>query len=230
MPKLNDVKGVAEKPKKKSAKQVPSKEVCGKLIGKIAKYNAAADRAKSAQGEMAELAPLLVAEGLEYVFTNNCDCREDTKKQIKSVNLTEPKVDEQEPETVQFTWSTRTGKCDPEVVKAHFASVVTLEGKPADVNKYAEWVILADFDKKALCDAKGRFSQARFDKFKNAIQAVADELGIENPLTFYKEFKATSEMNDLRFKELDPSQNLALHLVLPTSTSLEPVRSNGDEQ
>lgn len=35
MPKLNDVKGVAEKPKKKSAKQVPSLEVKGNLVGQL---------------------------------------------------------------------------------------------------------------------------------------------------------------------------------------------------
>jgi len=233
MPKLNEIKGIAEKPKKKSAKQVPALEVKGKLVGQIAKYNAASDRAKLAQGEMAEIAPTLLAEGLEFVFTHNCECREDTKKQIKSVNLTEPRTEDmapdEAPEAVQFSWSTRAGKCDAIVVKAHFADLVTVDDKPADVNKYAEDVIVVDFDKKALMDSKGKFMQARFDKFKKALDEVAAELNIENPLTFYKEFKQTGDMNDLRFKELNPSQNLALHLVLPTSSSLEPVRSNGEE-
>lgn len=182
---------------------------------------------------MAEIAPTLIAEGLDFVFTHNCDCREDTKKQVKSVNLTEPRTEDlasdEAPEAVQFSWSTRAGKCDAEVVKAHFTGLVGTDAKPVDVNKYAEWVIVSDFDKKALLDSKGKFMQARFDKFKKALDAVAEELGIENPLTFYKEFKATPEMNDLRFKELDAAQNLALHLVLPTGTSLEPVRSNGEE-
>ena len=234
MPKLNEIKGLAEKPKKKAAKQVLAKEITGKLVGQIAKYNAAADRAKLAQGEMAEIAPVLLAEGLEFVFDHNCACREDTKQQIKSVNLTEPRTEDmaagdEAPEAVQFSWSTRTGKCDAALVKAHFAALVTLEGKSADVNKYAEDVIVVDFDKKALLDSKGKFMQARFDKFKKALDEVAAELSIENPLTFYKEFKATGEMNDLRFKELDTQQNLALHLVMPTSCSLEPVRSNGED-
>jgi len=233
MPKLNEVKGVAEKPKKKSAKQVPSLEVSGKLIGQVKKYNAAADRAKLAQGEMTEIAPTLLAEGLDYVFEHNCEYREDTKKQIKSVNLTEPRTEDmapdEAPEAVQFSWSTRAGKCDRALVEAHLKALVTVEGKPVDPNKYAEDVIVVEFDKKALVDSKGKFMQTRFDKFKKALDAVATELGIDNPLTFYKEFKPTAEMNDLRFKELNPKQNLALHLVLPTSSSLEPVRSNGDE-
>jgi len=231
MPKFNDIKGIAEKPNKKSAKQVPVKEIEGDIVGYIARYNAAADRAKAAAAEMAELAPALQAEGLEFVFEHNCACREDTKQQIKSVNLTEPAVaGDDQPEMLQFTWSTRAGKCDRATVQAHFNGLTTIEGTPVNLNKYAEDVIVADFNKEALTDSKGRFMQARFDKFKKALDEVAAELGIENPLTFYKEFKPVSEMNDLRFKELDLLQNLALHTVLPTSSSLKPIRSNGDQE
>lgn len=232
MPKLNEIKGVAEKPKTKSKKVVPVMEVTGGLVGKIAAYNAAADRAKLAQAEMAEIAPTLLVEGLEFVFNHNCGCRDDTKRMIKSVNLTEPSLGlcrDETPEAVQFSWSARAGKCDRASVEAHLKALVTVEGKPVDPNRYAEDTIVVDFDKKALVDARGRFMQTRFDTFKKVMDDVAAELGIENPLTFYKEFKATGEMNDLRFKELTPAQNLALHTVLPTSSSLEPVRHNGDE-
>jgi hypothetical protein len=229
MPKLNDIKGIAEKPAKKSAKQVPVKVVAGELIGKVAKYNAAADRAKAAQAEMTEIAPVLQAEGLEYVFEHNCACRDNTKLQIKSVNLTEPVAGDAEPEKLQFTWTSRAGKCNRDVVKAHFDGLTTLAGTPADMNKYADYVVVAEFDKEVFVDAKGKFMQVRFDRFKKAMDAVSAELGIENPLTFYKEFKATAEVSDLRFQEFDLEQNLALQLVLPTATALKPIRSNGEE-
>ena len=226
MPKLNDIKGIAEKQKKKPAKEVPALIVEDTDL--ISRYNAAADRAKQAEGVMAEIAPKLTAEGLSYVFSHNCACRTDTKKQIKSVNLVEVQDDGTQ-EVVQFTWSTRAGKIDEEVIKAHFTDLSTIEGKEANPNQYAEWVINAEFDKKALLDSKGKFMQARFDRFKKALDEAAAELGIENPLTFNKEFKVTKEANDLRFQQFTPAQNMELHLVLPTSTSLEPVRSKEDE-
>lgn len=225
MPKLNDIKGVAEKTKKKPAKEVPSVEV---LELQIAEYNAAADQMKAARKKMDELAPELLVEGLSYVFRHNCTMSGDTKKQIKSVNLVETQKNGST-EAIQFTWSSRVLKIDQPAVAEHFKALAGAGGRPVDINKYAEWVIGADFDKKVFNNTLGRFDQKRFDKFKAAIQATADELGVENPLSFYKEFKATPELNDLRFQELNFTQNLALHAVLPTGTSLEPIRSNDEE-
>jgi hypothetical protein len=222
MPKLNEIKGITEKTKKKSAKEIPSLEL---LECQIAKYNAAADRLKAARKEMDYLAPELLVEGLSYVFRHNCTMQDDTKKQIKSVNLVEPQRDGST-EAIQFTWSSRVLKIDQPAVAEFFKTLTGNDGRPVDINKYAEWVIGADFDKKVFNNGNGRFDQKRFDKFKADIQATADELGVENPLSFYKEFKATADLNDIRFQELNYTQNLALHAVLPTGTSLEPIRSN----
>jgi hypothetical protein len=230
MPKLQEIKGVAEKVKKSSAKQVPALVVCSELAGRIERYNAAADKARAAQAEMAELAPDLIAEGLDYVFRHNCLFDTDTKRQIKSVNLTEPEADETgTAQALQFTWSVRMGKVDEAAIKAFFSNLTGKDGKLVDVNDYAEWVLSADFDKGVFVNGTGKFDQKRFDKFKAAIQSAADDLNVENPLSFAKEFKPIKEANERRFNQLTPKQNLLLHTVMPTSASLEPIRSKETE-
>jgi hypothetical protein len=176
---------------------------------------------KEAQAEMDELAPELKDTGLQYVFKHNCVTKDCPKQQIKSVNLVEPKGDGEE--VVQFTWTTKTLKMDSEVVTAYFKS--RLPG--LNVNDYAEWVINADFDKDVFV-VGGKFDQRRFDRFRAAIQAVAEELGVTNPLSFSKEFKATAEACDIRFQQLNAVQNLALHDVMPTSLMLKPQRAKED--
>ncbi len=226
MPKLTDIKGVQEKKAKKPGRDVPSVQISPELFGKVAAYNAAADAAKAAHAKMKELMPELTAEGLVCVFETNVVHADDPKQQIKSVNLTEPKTSGSagNPEALQFTWTTKPLKLDEKAVKGFFARLVPDFGTTVDINDYAEWVLVADFDKKVFQNDKGRFDQGRFDKFLAKIQEAADELGVDNPLTLSKDFRPVKEAHERRFRELNLAQNLGLHTVLPTSTSLEPVR------
>jgi hypothetical protein len=223
MPKLEKINGLAEKTGKSSHKEVSSIAVSKEMAGFVAAYNAAADRLQEAQAAMDRLAPDLRLEGLTYIFQHNYACRQDTKKQIKSVNLTEPADGLPEgklPEAVQFSWTTRALKCDPKVVEAWFATL----GKPLDVRNYGEWVPAATFDKNVFVQ-NGRFNQTLFGEFLVGVQRAADRLGIVNPLTLTQEFRHTKDMNDRRFQELKPSQNLHLQEIMPTAVSLQPIRS-----
>lgn len=229
MAKLKDIGGL-EQAKKKTSKEVPVTLVKGDVVRR---YNEACDQIDRAEAVCKELAPELHEIGLEYVFAHNCENGENPKRFINSVNIQDGADDAEPGQTVMFTWTRKAKAMDAAAVEALFndPELKTTARKPANVNDYVAWVPKADFDAKVFMVAeKGRmkFSQERYDAFRKAIQAVADEFSVTNPLSTSKVFGPVEDFQDRRFKDFTAEQNQHIAEVMPTTVSLSPVRLNED--
>lgn len=220
MAKLKDIKTLDAKPKKKSAKEVPSIGFGGDAVKR---YNEAQDQIANAEAVCKELAPDLIDTGCRYVFEKNCT---PGTKPINSVNLVDA-----DGEKLMVTWTRKSKAMDAAAVEAFFDGMKTLAKKPANVNDYAAFVPVAAFDAKIFMVANAKtarveFSQERYDAFNEAIQKVADRFSVASPLSCGKVFVAQPDFQERRFVDFDVDANMALMDVMPTSVSLETVRSD----
>lgn len=229
MAKLKDISTLEKAKPKKSRKEIPTTRVTGDVVRR---YNEACDQLDRAEAVCKELAPELNEVGMEMVFQHNCT---PGNKPINSFIITDGEDDESKGTgSVMFTWQRKAKACDPKAVEAFFNGVKTQEKKAANVNDYVGWFPVADFDAKVFLVAdktsgKVKFSQERYDAFLAAIQAVADQFKVTNPLSCAKVFGPQPDFQERRFKDFDVETNISIAEVLPTSTSLEPVRSDEEE-
>lgn len=228
MAKLKDISTLATAKPKKSRKEIPTTRVEGDVVRR---YNEACDQMARAEAVCKELSPELTEVGMEMVFQHNCT---PGNKPINSYIIVDGEDDESKGTgSVMFTWQRKAKACDPKVVEAFFGSVKTRENKAANVNDYAGWTPVASFDAKVFLvvdkTGKPKFSQERYDAFLAAIQAVAEQFQVPNPLSCTKAFGPQPDFQERRFKDFDAETNISIAEVLPTSTSLEPVRSDEDE-
>lgn len=220
MAKLKDIKSLETKPKKKSAKEVPSIDFSGDAVKR---YNEAQDQIANAEAVCKELAPSLIDTGCRFVFEQNCT---PGNKPINSVNLVDDRG-----EKLMVTWTRKPKVMDAAAVEAFFDDKKTLAKKPANVNDYAVFVPVATFDAKIFLVANPKtarieFAQERYDAFNEAVQKVADKFGVTNPLSCGKVFVPQPDFQERRFVDFDVDTNLDLMEVMPTSVSLETVRSD----
>jgi len=218
MAKLKDISVLETAKPKKKGKEVATLTFEGDMARR---YNEAADQIATALAVQKELAPLLIDAGCQYVFETNCV---PGAKPINSVNLVDDSLS-----TVMVTWTRKPKAMDAEAVEAFFEGRQTLAKKLANVNDYAAFVPVAAFDAKVfmVLDTKGKpkFSQARYDAFNTAMLQVAEQFEVTNPLSCSKVFAIQPDFQERRFEDFDADTNMDLMEVMPTSVSLESVRS-----
>lgn len=206
---------------KKAKSNIKSVPVEGDIV---TRFNEARDQIDKATELINELKPDLHEAGLQAVFEHNVEHADDPKQIISSVNL----LDESNGEIVQFSWSRKNLKNDPKQVVAEFKGVRRVDGKKADINEYAAYAVVAKFDDKVFI-VDGKFSQTRYDAFMAALDTVSAKLKVENPLSCGKVLLPKADFHERRWSEFDVETNLAIHSVLPTQVSLEPIRPEKPE-
>jgi hypothetical protein len=219
MAKLNSL-DIPDAASKKAKTEIPTVVVTGDIV---TRYNEARDAADRAEEILNELKPTLTEEGLQGVFNHNAQHPEDPKARISSVNL----KDDATGEIVQFSWTKKNLKCDPKQVEAEFNTLRTVDGKKANVNDYVGYEIAASFDTKVFM-VDGKFNRNRYDQFMTAIQQVAADLGVDNPLTCGKVLVPKADFHDKRWQAFNVEDNLWLQQLLPTQCSLKPIRPEAD--
>jgi hypothetical protein len=178
---------------------------------------------------MKELASSMLVAGIRAVFDNNCEHARDPKSIISSVNLVDQPLDgaapvpEDKQELCMMSWTRKDMKNDPKVVEAQFARLRTTTDKLANVNNYATFEPVAEFDSGVFM-VGGKFNQERYDTIMQALDEVSTELGVPNPLSCSKVLKPKADFHDIRWAMFDLEANLAIQTVLPTQVNLKPIR------
>lgn len=228
MAKLKDI-DLPEQTETKAKSAIPVVYVDGEDV--VARYNEAKTKLDDATATMNELKPTLQKAGLEAVFKHNCENAAVPSKLISSVNLKDKLPDGADAaalaaalqEVCMFTWMRKDTANDPKQVEAKFNSVVTLEGKKANINNYAEFEVVASFNTEVF-KVNGKFNQERYDAYIEALKEVSERFEVEMPLTCGKVLKPKADFHDRRWKTFDLDTNLELHSVLPTQCNLKPIR------
>jgi len=224
---VSDITALKEAKPKKSGKVIPLVPIVG---DKVARYNEAYRTAKNAEQVMTTISAELVEAGVTAVFTNNCKFANDPKAQLSSVKLYDVEDDkEPAPEdadsvpALMVTWTTKAKKMDSAQVNATLTAMVDVDGKKVNANDFVVMGVVASFDTKVFLGADGKFDQARYDAFMDAIDKVAKKLKVPCPLECSKAMMVTSNCHTQRFQKLTLEDNLAMQRVIPTTVSLEPV-------
>jgi len=202
---------------KKTRSNLPTVYVEGDIV---TRFNEARDTIAKAEEVINELKPDLIDEGLAAVFHHNCEHADDPKAIISSVNLT----DKESGEVAQFSWTRKNLKNDPKQVMAEFNRLLTVEGKKADINDHAAYEVVAAFDAKVFIGADGTFDTARYTAFMRALERVAKQFKVANPLSCGKVLKPKADFHERRWSTFDVDTNLDIQTVLPTQVSLESIR------
>lgn len=228
MAKLSNI-ALPDATDKASRKNIPTIEVESEAGDMIARYNAAKDAKDQAEAYMKEMAPKLQAIGVTAVFDNNCEHAKDPKKIISSVNLADklpedavPLPDEKR-EKLMCSWTKKDMKNDPATVEAQFCKLRTTADRLANINNYAAFEPVAEFDSEVFL-VGGKFNQERYDTIMQALDEVSQELGVPNPLSCSKVLRPKADFHTIRWAMFDLEANLKIQAVLPTQINLKPIR------
>lgn len=177
-------------------------------------YNNAVAEKKAAEEVMKELAPLLKEEALVEILPRNCA---EPNTPISSVILVDDRGD-----SVRVSFTSKYNSTDPLVVEETFAAIEKVN--PAcDINDYVVETLSAKFDSKVFLDKEGNFSRVIYERFRNAIEAVAEQLKVENPLTTEKVLIPKPDFHERRWKEFTATQQVPLTTALPNTITLTPI-------
>jgi len=220
---------------KKAASTIPTIYVHGDTV---ARYNEARDQVDKATEVMNELKPTLIDEGLQAVFDHNSQHAGDSKAQISSVNLMDRLPDEDEAdgrsvaealkEVCMFSWLRKDLKNNPKQVEAEFNRLRKVDGKKANINDYAGYEVVAQFNTDVFM-VDGKFNKERYVAFITALKEVSEQFEVDMPLTCAKVLKPKADFHDKRWQDFDVESNIALQAVLPTQCNLKPIRPEAKE-
>jgi hypothetical protein len=228
-----DIPDVADK---KAKTTIPTVYVPGDTV---ARFNEARDQVDKATEVMNELKPTLIEAGLQAVFEHNSAHAGDSKAQISSVNLKDRLPDDEEAtatdvaeamqEVCMFSWTRKDLKNNPKQVEAEFNRLRRQDGKKANINDYAGYEIVAQFNTEVFM-VDGKFNRERYDAFIEALKEVSEKFEVDMPLSCAKVLKPKADFHDKRWQDFDVESNIVLQTVLPTQCNLKPIRpeANGE--
>lgn len=203
----------------------------------VKKFNEAKRAMAEAEVTIKEIGPRIQAAGLEAIFQHNCS--PDTLEPIKSVKVQGMEVDPENPKgdpipgaICRVSFTSKYNNCDAGQVDATFAAFEPVGDPPMprDINDYVVETVAAKFDDTIWLNPDGSFNKAIYDKFRIAIERVANELGIKdelqkvrNPLMTSRKVIVKPDFHEKRFLEFNPDENKVLTEVLPNTVQLVPV-------
>ncbi len=209
---------VKTSPARKSKDEIPVVAVSGDVVKQ---YNLADAQAKAAEAVQKDLRPEIIELGTDELFRLNTA---DPHNPITTVKLQD---DENEVLRVQFT--SRYKSANPEAVDEMFESLRTANGKSADINNYVQETVAAKFNSDVFNDAKGRFSQAKFDRYYVVLTKLARELGDECPLSTTSAVLPLDSFHKDRWSVFPTSDaQRKISEVLPNTIQIVPVTAKVD--
>ena len=216
----------------KSKSKIPTLYVDGDTV--VARYNQAKSDLDAATATMNELKPTLYEAGMAAVFKHNCENAADPSKLISSVNLKDKMPDDEQEiadaaaalqEVCMFTWTKKDVACDPKQVAAEFDTIMTVEGKKANINNYVEYEVVAAFNTDVF-KVNGKFNEERYNAYMAALKEVSEKFEVAMPLSCAKVLRPKPDFQEKRWRLFDEETNLQIHNVLPTQCNLKPIRAD----
>lgn len=197
-----------------------------KDVAVVARYAELTDKMDTLKAERTKLENFLKERGMAYVVETNVANVAAGREPISSVKYQDPADENVTPtgpqDAVMISVVNDYLKFDQEVVETTLNGM-KVGGKKADPNAYLEWQIVSEFDSEVFYK-EGTFDMTRFLAFKEAVQKVADKLGVDNPLTVGKVLRVQDTFHTRRWKDFSVDDNLKLATVLPCKITPKLVR------
>jgi hypothetical protein len=178
------------------------------------RYNEAAAVYKQAEGVMAELKPEITPLVRGKLYQHNSATPWDP---IKSVKLEDDKGS-----ILRVTWINKYSTVAASVVITLFRAIKTVAGLEPNVNDFFARTMRGKFNSNAFLGPDGRFSQANYEAITEAMDRVAKELGIENPLTTEEVVVPLADFDARRWVEFDEVTNAQISEQVPNQVNFVP--------
>lgn len=189
---------------KKAAKsKVPEVRVSGHRITEFAKAKHAE---KEAKATVAELEPEIRRIAVAKYLSSRCGSAPIDSSSIK--------LEDDYGSVVRFDFKDQYKVADPVAVEALFEAEFA-----KDCNDYVQEVMEVKFDNSVFLDAKGEFSQDRFNRFNAAIAAAAAALQVPNPLSSVRKVVPKINFHARRFVDFDKEENSRIFETLPNTVA-----------
>lgn len=189
------------------------------------RFNEAAAIVEEAKTLMEHLRERMLPDALAEIFQTNVT---NPHTPIASVALKD-----EEGNSTRVSFTKKYSDIPVEAVEALFKNVmVRAKGEQpavaADINEYISRVVIPSFDGSAFL-ADGKFDKARYTKFAEAIQKVADELKIPNPLSVEVKVLPRQSFHNRRWVDFDKATNEAISRVVVNQINFVPcINTNGE--
>lgn len=210
-PALKKIKRIVRKEKPTQSGDILTIRVAGSVVGDYIKTST--DK-KDAEALMKEIGEEIREEALVELLPRNVD---DPTHPLTTITL----VDDGGA-TVRVSYTSKYGATDEAEVTAAFAKLGKNKDK-FDINNYVVETLKAAFDSKVFLKANGDFNQSVYDKFRTAIARVAEEVGVENPLTTTKVLIPKPDFHERRWRDFTAAEQVTITSVLPNTISITPV-------
>jgi hypothetical protein len=175
------------------------------------RYNTASSIAKQAGKLMDEMKPAMIPDALARIM------------QVNGVHPWEPvaSVAYQDPNgnVTRVSFTNKYKEVPAQVAEALFKNLQCkpqeeTEGKQANINDYMQRTVVGAFNSECFLNAEGKFDKARYDRIMGALDKVAGELGIQNPVATQEVVKPLPTFPARRWVDFDVDTNLKISKVL----------------
>jgi hypothetical protein len=169
----------------------------------------------------------MLPDALVHIFETNT---QNPRDPIASVALKDEAGN-----TTRVSFTKKYSDIPVEAVEALFKKIIVLPNgdepaKYADINDYIARTAVPSFNGEAFLK-DGKFNQARFDQFNEAIKKVADELGVPNPLSVEIKVLPRQSFHIRRWIDFDKTTNQAISTVVANQINFVPcVNTNGESK
>lgn len=187
----------------------------------VAQFCLAAEQEKAAKAAKTELRPQMLATALPHIFKTNCAAKT-AKELVKSV-----KIQDTTGSVVRVTFKSVYPPVDKTAAIGLFEEINEgrkASGGPfadlADLGKYATETLVASFNSDAFLDTNGDFDVAKYNKYREAIERVAKQLGQECPLESKDVVRVKDTFDGQRWTDFNVDENTRLSEVFTNTVDV----------
>ena len=125
-------------------------------------------------------------------------------------------------EVTRITFSSKYSGVAAAMAEALFGEIKTKDGKKPDINDYLARTMVGSFDSSVFLGPDGRFDQKRYDKIHAAMETVARELGVANPLSTSETVLPLPDFHARRWMDFSLETNKRITEVIPNQVNFVP--------
>lgn len=178
------------------------------------RFNEAAAIKKKAEELMDDMRPIMLPDAMAELYRHNEDRPWDPISSVKLKDGSES--------VTRITFINRYSGTSPVIAEALFGGIKKKDGTVPDINNYLARTIRATFDSTVFLGPDGKFDAKRYEKFSSAIAAVAQSLGVPNPLSSMETVLPLPDFHSRRWLDFDASTNVKITEVLPNQINFVP--------
>lgn len=188
----------------------------------VSQFASLSDRQKRIEEELKRCKQDIQDLGLPFLYEYNTTNPDSPTTSVKLVQKPICGDDEPAPaEAVLLSFTAKYSDASAEAVDTAFSELFPHH----NVNRYVVETVAAKFDSNVFLNEKGGFSKKKFDAFKKAIDATAEELGVPSPLTCARVVKPKDTFHTERWKDFTKTAQAKLRAILPNTVSIKALRA-----